>query len=537
MMGAVGFVLLIACANVANLLLVRSAQRARELAVRMALGATRWRVIRQLLLESIVLGTIGGAIGLLLAAAGISALDAAVQDPEKPFWIQFTLDYVVFGYVAAVCVATGVLFGLAPALHVSRTNVHDVLKDGGRGTVGTSRFRWFSGTMVVVELALTIVLLAGAGLMLRSLMKLYEFDPGIRTDHLMTMRMQLPALKYETPSARRAFFARLEPRLSAIPGVNGVAVTTSVPPFGSDMRAIEVEGRPVSGDRPHQVTTVTISPAFFDVLGIKVERGRAFEPNDGAAGAESAIVNAKMAAVFFPGENPIGKRIRLVTRTSPVQEVEPAWRTIVGVSPSIPHGSKQDFEPAPVMYLPDRQDAPSRVALLVRSALPPASVMDAVRREVQAIDRDQPVYTIQTLDEMLAQDRWPYRVFGGLFAIFALIGLGLSSVGLYAVMAYSVTQRTQEIGVRMTLGADRRQVSWLVLKRGLTQLALGLTLGVGGALALSRVMQAVLFQVTPGDPVTFAATTMLLTLVSIAACVLPARRATRVDPVVALRAE
>ena len=539
MMGAVSFVLLIACANVANLLLVKSTRRAREIAVRIAMGATRWRVVRQLLLESIVLGAIGGGLGLILAQIAMAAIDAGIQDPGKPYWIAFTLDYVVFGYVASICVLTGVLFGLAPALQISRTNVNDVLKDAGRGSVGTRRARWFTGSMVVVELALTIVLLAGAGLMLRSFTKLYALDVGFPTDRLMAMQLQLPDSKYATPEARRLFYEQIEPRLAAISGVEAVAVTTAVPPFGSGQRVLELEGRqpPSPGGPSWSATVVTISTRFFDVIGVPIARGRMFRATDGAPGSEAAIVNERLAATLFPGEDPIGKRLRFSQLQPGPGRPQDVWRTIVGISRSIPHGQKQQYEPAPVVYLPSRQDPPLGASLLVRSSLPPASVMESVRREVQSIDRDQPVVTVQTLDQMLAQDRWPYRLFGGLFAIFALIGLGLSSVGLYAVMAYSVTLRTQEIGVRMTLGADRREVSWLVLKRGLVQLALGLTLGLAGALALSRVMRSVLVQVTPSDPVTFGTITLLLTLVSIAACLQPARRASRVDPVVALRAE
>jgi putative ABC transport system permease protein len=547
MMGAVCFVLLIACANVANLTLSRSAHRAREIAVRIAMGATRWRVVRQLLLESVVFGLIGGGLGLFLAVAGAQALDAAVQDPDKPYWITFTVDYVVFGYVAAICVLTGILFGLAPALHVTKANINDVLKEGGRGSVGTRRARWFSGTMVVVELALTIVLLAGAGLMIRSFMKMYTLDIGIRTEHLMTMRMQLPETKYATPETRRVFYDRVEPRLAAIPGVEAVAVTTSVPPFGSAERSLEIDGQPPrqAEDQPQNVLTVTISPRFFEVVGVQIARGRPFHDTDGTPGGETAIINERAAAQFFPGEDPIGKRIRFTPRENTSGGPAPAhpeasreiWRTIVGISPSIRHDSTRGAEPNAVVYLPHRQAPPASATLLVRSALPPGSVMAAVRREVQAIDQDQPVFTVQTLDQMLAQERWPFRVFGGLFAIFAVIALVLSSVGLYAVMAYSVTQRTQEIGVRMALGAAGREVSWLILKRGLIQLALGLAIGLGGALALSRVLRTVLVQITPTDPITFASITILLTLVSIAACLLPARRATRVDPLVALRAE
>jgi putative ABC transport system permease protein len=538
MMGAVSFVLLIACANVANLVLSRSAHRARELAVRIALGATRWRIVRQLLIESVVLGCIGGSIGLFLATAGVQLLDAAVQDPDKPYWITFTIDYVVFGYVAAICVLTGILFGLAPALHVSKTDINNVLKEGGRGTTGNRRVRWLSGTMVVVELTLTIVLLAGAGLMIRSFMKLYTLDIGIRTDHLMAMRMHLPASKYATVEVRRTFFDRLEPRLAAVAGVEMVAVTTAVPPFGSGQRDFEIEGRPPGSPYGPQlnVSTVTISPQFFRVVGTSLVRGRDFHDRDGAAGSETVIINERMAAQYFPGEDPIGRRIRFLRRE--VGSGQLSWLAIVGISPTIRQGARRlGGEPNEVVYLPYRQDPPASASLLVRSQLPPEIVMNAVRQAVQSIDPDQPVFTIQTLDQILAQDRWPFRVFGGLFATFAIIALVLSSVGLYGVMAYAVSQRTREIGVRMALGGEARHMYWLILKRGLAQITIGLTLGLGAALAFSQVLRTVLVQIAPTDPVTYAAITSVLITVSLSACLVPARRATRVSPIVALRAE
>ena len=537
-MVAVGFVLLIACANVANLLLSRSAYRAREIAVRLALGATRWRVVRQLLLESLVLGALGGTLGLFLAVEGINAFETAMQASGKPYWMIFTVDRVVVGYVAAVCVLTAVLFGLAPALHVSQTNNYAVLKEGGRGATANRRVRWFSGGMVVIELALTVVLLAGAGLMIRSFVKLYSVDVGIETARLATMRIELSESTYATAEARRGFFERLEPRLAAIPGVELSAVTTGVPPLDGGERLLQVDGpgRPPD-ERPEFVSTVAITPRFFEVVGRPVIRGRSFHEADGAAGTETVIVNERLAARFFPGQDPIGRRVRFTVRV-PVAGVAPEpWRTIVGVSAPIRHGSMQDAYLNDVAYIPSRQDAPRAASLVVRSALPPASVMDAVRRAVQAIDRDQPVFTIQTVEEMLAAGRWPYRVFGTLFAVLAVIALVLSSVALYSVMAYSVTQRTQEIGVRMALGAQRPQVMWLIVKRGLGQLAIGLPFGLAGALGLGMVLRGILVDMMPGDPLTFATITVLLTTVSIAACLLPARRATRVDPVVALRAE
>ena len=539
--GAVGFLVLIACANVANLLLSRSAHRAREMAVRVAMGATRMRIVRQLLLESVVLAFLGGVFGVLIAIVGVPMVDAAVQDPGKPYWIIFKVDYSVLAYVSIICVVTGVLFGLAPALHISRGNLNSVLNEGGRGNAGGHRVRWLSGTMVVVELMLTIVLLVGAGLLVRSFLSLYNLDIGIQTNRLMAMRLQLPETKYPKSEDRRAFYDRLEPQLAAIGGIEAIAVTTAVPPFPSGQRAFDIDGRTQQDVAAEtSVPVVTVSPQFFDVVRAPLSRGRAFTQRDGLPGYETVIINERFAAQFFPGENPLGRRIRFRGRSRPGQDqpvdVE-AWRTIIGISPSIRHNEARDIELNAAMYVPYRQEPPVAASLLLRSQLPAASVMEAVRKVVQSVDADQPVFTIQTLDEMLADSRWPFRVFGTIFAIVAFVALSLSAVGLYAVMAYSVTQRTQEIGLRMALGAESRQVSWLILKRGLVQLAIGLTLGLAGALALSRVMQRLLVGVTPTDPVTFAAITLLLTIVAIGACLLPARRATRVDPLIALRTD
>jgi putative ABC transport system permease protein len=563
MMGAVGFVLLIACANVANLQLSRSVHRSREVAVRIALGATRWRVIRQLLVESVLLGTLGGVLGLGLALVGVRLFDAAVAGSGKPYWVIFTMDYTVFGFLAAICVVTGVLFGLAPALQVTKTNVNEVLKEGGRGNAGGRRARWLTGTMVVLELALTLVLLVGAGLMVRSFLKLYTIDIGIKTENLLAIRLQLPNTKYPPPPAptataeatqpgapaarpapdpRIVFYDRLLPKLEAVAGVEAVSLTTSVPPFGSGRRGIDIEGRPARKpeEKAPEVGTVTISPRFFDTVGVQIRRGRAFHDTDGTPGNETTIINEKLAATLFANEDPIGRRIRFVQgQPGPGQPPPPVpvWRTIVGISPTIRHSNPQDAEPPAVMYVPLRQGPTSFATILVRSRLDAGAVMNAVRTEIASIDADQPIFTAQTVEQMLAQQTWPYRVFGSLFAIFAVIALVMSAVGLYAVMAYSVTQRTTEIGVRMALGAASRQVSWLILKRGLLQMGLGLALGLAGAFGLSRVLRTLLVQVTPTDPATFTTITVVLTAVAVAACVIPARRATRVDPLVALRNE
>jgi predicted permease len=354
------------------------------------------------------------------------------------------------------------------------------------------------------------------------------------------MRIQLQTeTRYRTPEQRRAFYDALVPKLEQIAGVESASFTTNVPAMGAGTRGIEIEGRPAlkDGEQPPQVSGITVSPEFFKTMGLQIRVGRAFTAADGLPGNETVVINERVAARLFAGQNPIGQRIRFPANNPQAGQAPPVWRTIVGVTPVIRHGSPQDAEPTAAVYVPHRQDPPGGGALLVRSQLPSGTVMNEVRRAVQSLDQDQPVFTGQTLEQLLVNRQWPFRVFGTIFAIFAVIALSLSSVGLYAVMAYSVTQRTTEIGVRMALGADTRQVSWLVLRRGLVQLAIGVTLGLVGAFFLSRALGSVLVGVTPRDPATFVGITLILTVVALAACLIPARRAARVDPLVALRAD
>ena len=484
LMGAVGFVLLIACGNVANLQLSRSQARAREVAVRYAMGATRWRVVRQLLVESILLGLLGGVIGLGIALVGTRLFDLAVADVGKPYWIQFTVDYVVIGYLLVICIVTGIVFGLAPALQVARTSVGSVLKQGGRGSTGSWQIRGFTSSLVVLELALTLVLLVGAGLLARSFIALASIETGVQTDHLVSMPLNLPRANYPTPEVRSQFYERLVPRLATLPGADNAAITTSVPPFGLWGRELLVDGRPDPG-RGKRVDTgyVAISPSFFDTVGVTLRRGRPFDARDGAKGGEVAIVNARFASKHFPGEDPIGRRIRFPSED--VQDNTP-WMTIVGVSPDIRHGDPRNRDMTDVAYVPLRQVGPGGASMLVRSRLDPAAMVAAVRREVQALDPDQPVGAVRTIDQMLVQASWPFRVFGTIFAILAFIALVMASVGLYSVIAYSVSSRTQEIGVRMALGASQGSVRWLVLRRGLWQIGFGLVIGLAGAWAVGK---------------------------------------------------
>ena len=535
-MAVVVFVLVIAGANVANLLLLRSAARAREMALRTAMGATRWRLVRQLLLESMVLSLAGAVLGIVLAQGAVKAFAAAMQNGGLPFWVVFSIDYAVLAYAAAIAVFTAIAFGLAPALHVSRTNSNEVIKDGGRGSVGAPRVRRFGAAMVVLELSVAIALLGGAGLLVRSFTALYSIDLGVNIDPLITMRVDLPASKYPTADDRRTFVAALEPRLTSIPGVQAATVTTGVPSRDGGERYFEIDGAP--GDAPRvMVSTVTITPSFFDTIDVPMRQGRAFGDADGAPGSETAILNRRLAEHFLPGQNPIGRRLRFTPRQPAPADTPDVWRTIVGVAPDVSHGSPSDSYINAVIYLPYREAAPAAASLLLRSGLPPASIMNAARREVQALDADLPIVEVRTVADILSEDRWLYRTFGSMFAAFAVIAILLSAAALYAVVAHSVAQRTAEFGVRVALGAGRPAIMWLVLGRALKQLAAGIVFGLAGAFVLGDILSGMLVGVSPTDPITFAVITLTLTAVSVAACLSPALRAARVDPMVALRAE
>ena len=542
LMGAVGFVLLIACANVANLLLARSAARAREICVRVSLGASRWRIVRQLLVESVLLAVFSGVLGYALSIFGVRWFDSATQNVGKPYWIHFTMDGTVFAFIAAVCLGTGLLFGLAPALHVSKTDVNEVLKEAaGRSGSGGKRARRWTGALIVVELALTLVLLAGSGFMLRSFFALYRQDLGsIDTSRLLTMRLALPLARYPQRDTRTLLYQRIEERLRGVNAVQAAAITTMLPTQGGFERQLTVEGRPpAAGTAPPTVTMVEISNGYFDTLHVPVVRGRAFLEGDGTPGHEAAIVNQRFVAMHFRGEDPIGQRITLVD--SQPGSIDPAVPSlpaaIVGVVPSIRQAGRNDPEPDPVVFLPYRVDSQRFAVLLVRGTGDPTSLTSVVRDEMRALEPDLPLFDIRTLDDSLAQQRWPFRIFGTLFTVFAIIALMLSAVGLYAVTAYSVSQRTQELGVRMALGALPTQVLWLVLRRGLIQLAIGLPLGIAGAFGVGKLLESLLVQTTARDPLTIVSITVLLVIVSIVACIWPARRATRLDPVSALRYE
>jgi putative ABC transport system permease protein len=545
LMGAVAFVLLIACANVANLLLARSAHRAREIAVRVSLGATRWRIVRQLLIESVLLALISGGLGLALSIFGVRWFDSVTQDVGKPYWMKFTMDPIVFGFLATICLGTALIFGLAPALHVSKTDVNEILKEGGRsGSSGVRARRW-TGGLIIAELALTLALLAGAGFMIRNFMTLYRSDIGIDTSRLVTMSLVLPDRKYPAIEQRLAFYQQLQERLEANGRIQAASVASNAPTLGGFQRRLAIEGRPLAADeQPPTVTMLTVDPRYFDTIGLRLIRGRAFTDADGGPGRETVIINTRFAQMYFPDEDPIGRRIvlsiDLAGGAPPVGGIPTSvTATVVGIVPNMRQRNFDQAETDPVAYVPYRIDPRGFMVLLARSEGDAQAVTSLIREEVRAVDADLPLFNIRTLDEALARQRWPFRVFGTMFATFAFIALALSAVGLYAVTAYSVTQRTQEIGVRTALGAASTHVLWLFMRRALFHLGIGLTIGLAAALGVGKIFESseLLIRTTAQDPITIGAIASLLAIVAIAASVLPARRATRLDPLIALRHE
>ncbi|MBS1824625.1 MAG: ABC transporter permease [Acidobacteria bacterium] len=534
MLGAVGFVLLIACANVANMLLSRSVARTREMSIRAAMGASRWQIIRQLLTESVLLSLAGGSIGLALSYWGVAAFSKAVENVGKPYWIDFSMDYVVFLYFAVVSIAAGVLFGIAPAWQSSKVDLNTSLKDGTR-TSGGLRAGYLSGALVVVQFTLAVVLLSGAGLMMRSFVNAQQINPGVPGDRILSAVIDLPNSRYANPADRQQLFGRLLPRLQAMPGAQAVSMVSNPPGTGSGAWRYEVEGRPLEKDRRPSAAGLTAAPGYFPVVGLSLLRGRDFYEQDGDPGKDVAIVNQQFVAKNWPGEDGLGKRIRLF---NPQNEPRP-WLTIVGVVQDFQQTSPGSDSRAgnEILFVPYRMDSYNSMVLLVRTAGSPASMVSALRKEVQELDQDLPLFQAGALQGWLERGRWHLRVFGTVFSIFAMIAMGMAAVGIYAVMAHATTRRTQEIGVRVALGAGVRDILSLVLSRGLKQLGIGMVLGIAAAVGVCQLMAGLLFQVSARDPLTFALVGGVLGLAGLAACWLPARRASKLDPLKALRYE
>ena len=520
LMASVGLVLLIACVNVANLLLARALARTRETAVRLAHGATRWRVLRQLLVESALLTAVAGAVAVVLAMLATRLLSNTLASINFPYWLRWTMDGRVVLFVVLVCVVSAAISGLWPAVHLARSPVMDGLREGGRSATLGSRPRRLVASLLAVELAFTLVLLAGAGLMTRSFLSLYRADLVIDPTNVLSTRIALPPARYPTPEAQTAFFRQLEEQLGGLSTIGAAAFADTVPFIGAPRRALSVDGRADAPDAPRpSVSMVSISPAYFETLGVRLMRGRAFTEADMRQGSGDAIVNERLAAMFFPDQEPIGKRIRLSGGPTSSQDTAP-WLTVVGVAPSVrqqPTLGLQDLDP--VVYVP-RTPASGPVAwLLVRGAPSATSVATVVRERIWTLDPDVALARLVPLDETISQSRWTVRVFAGMFATFAWIAMVLSAVGLYAVTAYSVTQRRQEVGVRMALGAQRGDIVWLFTRRAFVSLSVGLVAGIAGAFAIGPLLRAFLVQTSPGDPVTLAAVAGVLVVVAAVASV------------------
>jgi putative ABC transport system permease protein len=527
LLGIVAAVLLIACANVANLLLARASSRSREIAIRSVLGASRWRITRQLLAESGLLALVGGALGLVLSLWGIELL-LAVMPADLPHIAGLQPDWRVLLFTAGVSVATGALCGLTPAIVASRADLSTAIKDGGRAASGHRAGNRLRGALVVAQVAVSMILLAGAGLLLKSFYRLQQVNPGFNSASVLTAKVVLPEKQYDKPEAVRAFYASLLERIKALPGVTAASMAQSTPLTENDNGTnFDIVGRPFPKGRQPEARLRFIGTEYFATLGIRLRNGRDFSAHDGPGAAPVVIVNEAFVRRHFPGEDPIGKKLRLGWGGDDPKE-------IVGVAGDVRHRGLDD-QPRPEMYVPHAQFATMDMTLLARTQAKPESLTSALASAVRGLDAELPLTEVKTLDQYRADTVALPRFNTALLLVFAAVGLILTAIGLYGVIAYSVAQRTNEIGIRMALGAQGRDVIRMIIAQGLRLTLFGVAAGLIGALALTRLIQTLLFDVSATDPLTFAAVTLLLGAVAGFACWLPARRAANVDPMVALR--
>jgi len=547
--GAVGFVLLIACSNVACLLLARAAMRAPETAVRVALGASRWRIVRQSLTESLLLSVCGAAVGTLLAVWGVDWLTTLLAGNSSSFTVrlprlsEIKIDGMALWFTLAVSLATSLLFGLAPALAASKPDVHQTLKESGRGGAGGRRR--LRETLVVAELALALVTLIGAGLLMNSFLKLRAVDPGFNPRNLLSMTVSLAGAPQYVGPAREAFYRQLTDRLASLPGVESVSAINHLPLAGDWWgTSIVIEGRPLPPPGQEIIVIYRVSrPGYFQAMGVPLRAGRDFTERDTPDAPGVIILNETLARRHWPSEDPIGKRVTLDDPRD--NSRAPQWFTVVGVVKDVKQNSWTDA-PLNEIYLPFQQSRGfyagtaghfASMTMVIRTTVEPQSLAMAAQETVRSLDRNLPVSNLASMEQVIVDTLWQQRFNLQLIGIFAALALALAAVGLYGVMSYSVAQRTREVGLRMALGARRKDVLTLVVGQGMKLALVGVSLGLLASVALTRLMEKLLFGVSATDFSTFAAIAVLLTSVALLAALVPARRATKVDPIVALRCE
>jgi predicted permease len=533
--GGVAFVLLIACANVANLLLGRAVIRSREMSIRAALGAGRWRVIRQLLTESVLLSVMAGVLGAFLAYWGVRALDAALSAMgfDRAGYIVFSVDRNVLLYLAAISIGTGIVFGLAPALRMSRIDLSRALKEGGQGAGVGVRRRLLTNILIGAEVALSVVLLMGAGLMIRSMLYAENMKLGVNTENVLTMRLDLENSKYQGRQKPLSFFQELTARLGALPGVEIATIVSELPgswPFRQITNSFQIEGSPIANmrDRP-RTAVLTIGPGYFRCMQAQLVMGREFTEFDGAAGHEAAIINQSFASRHWPGEPPLGKRIRVD------DEGTEAWATIVGVAADIVQNRYS--EGLPRAYLPYRQNPGRHMVVVARTRVAPASLAPAFRQSVKYLDANLPVFGLRSLADYVSHANYDMRLYSAMFTALAIIALALASTGLYAVISQSVNQRTREMAIRAAMGASGIRLWRLMFFQGMWRFTIGLVIGLALSFAAGRALSSLLVGVSPSDSATCLLVISVLAIVAALACGLPARRAARSDPAALLRFE
>jgi putative ABC transport system permease protein len=534
LLAAVLVVLLMACSHAASLLIARSTMRTREISMRAALGASRARIVRALLVESVLLALMAGMLGVAMTSFLVRAFANEVSGFGMPYWTRFGFDPQLVSYIAVLCMGTGVACGLVPALRLSKTNVADMLNQGGRSGMASPRAQRLTSALLVGELALTVILLASAGVLVQSAAGVYRADQAIDLLNLWEFRVALPQPQYASSERRLAFYRALDERLAAAPGLESAALAGSAPFIARDSRGILMENDIAPGDRSSDLPSaglVAIGDRYFDTLGLKVIRGVRLEDVDAATRSSSALVNQRFADRFSPGVDAIGRQVRLVNERTP--EAPPERFTIVGIAPPL----RQQIATGhtPVVYVPHATQPAAVASLIVRGR--PERFADVLRQEIRRIDPDLPLFNLQSLERVSYLSRWIQRITSTAMSIVAIIATILAALGLYSLTAYAAAQRTQEIGVRMALGARRSQVSWLFMRRTLRQLSAGLVIGLAGAVAVGTVLQGALVEVRAANPLTLAGVCALLVTVAIAATLLPVRKASRLDPVAALRQE